>query len=92
MQSTLEVAEGLERKLHISVPSDDVESLFQQKLKETAKQVRLKGFRPGKVPLREVSRRFGEGIRAEISSELMQSCYSEAILSLIHISEPTRPY
>ena len=79
MQSTLEVAEGLERKLHISVPSDDVESLFQQKLKETAKQVRLKGFRPGKVPLREVSRRFGEGIRAEISSELMQSCYSEAI-------------
>lgn len=79
MQSTLETSEGLERKLHISVPSDDVESLFQQKLKEAAKQVRLKGFRPGKVPLREVSRRFGDSIRAEISSELMQSSYSEAI-------------
>lgn len=79
MQSTLETSEGLERKLHISVPTDDVESLFQQKLKEAAKQVRLKGFRPGKVPLREVSRRFGESIRAEISSELIQSTYSEAI-------------
>ena len=41
MQSTLEVAEGLERKLHISVPSDDVESLFQQKLKNKPKTLFL---------------------------------------------------
>lgn len=65
--------------MRISVPSEQVETQVDAKLKQAAGQVSIKGFRPGKVPLREVKRRFGEGIRQEVSSELMQSSFSEAL-------------
>jgi len=79
MQVTLETTTNLERKMRISVPTDQVETRVNDKLKEAAGQVKINGFRPGKVPMREVKRRFGEGIRQEVSSELMQSSFSEAL-------------
>jgi trigger factor len=79
MQVTLESTSTLERKMRISIPSEQVEIRVDAKLKEAAGQVNIKGFRPGKVPLREVRRRFGEGIRQEVSGELMQSSFSEAL-------------
>ena len=65
--------------MRISVPSEQVETQVDAKLKQAAGQVKINGFRPGKVPMREVKRRFGEGIRQEVSSELMQSSFSEAL-------------
>ncbi len=79
MQVTLETTSSLERKMRISVPAEQVETKVAAKLKQAAGQVRINGFRPGKVPMREVKRRFGEGIRQEVSSELMQSSFSEAL-------------
>ncbi len=80
MQVTLETTSNLERKMRISVPSERVETQVDAKLKQAAGQANIKGFRPGKVPMREVKRRFGDGIRQEVSSELMQSSFSEAIV------------
>ena len=79
MQVRVENNEGLERKMHVTVPSDEVESQITEKIRKTAKQVRLKGFRPGKVPLKEVKRRFGDGIRQEVSSEVIQFTYGQAL-------------
>ncbi|MEX1237703.1 MAG: trigger factor, partial [Pseudomonadales bacterium] len=79
MQVTLETTNGLERRMRITVPSEQLESQVEAKLKQAAGQVRIKGFRPGKVPLKEVRRRYGEGIRQEVSSELMQASFAEAI-------------
>ncbi|MBD3646436.1 MAG: trigger factor, partial [Pseudomonadales bacterium] len=79
MQVTLEETGNLERKMRISVPADQIETKIEAKLKQTAGQVRIKGFRPGKVPIREVKRRFGDEIRQEVSSEVMQTSFSEAL-------------
>lgn len=79
MQVTVESTEGLERKMRVVVPSEQFESQVTEKLKQTAQRVRINGFRPGKVPVREVKRRYGEGIRQEVSSELIQSTYGEAL-------------
>ena len=79
MQVTVETTAGLERKMHVVVPSERVEVQVTEKIKQTAKQARINGFRPGKVPLREVKRRFGAGIRQEVSSEMIQSTYGEAL-------------
>ena len=79
MQVTLETTSKLERKMRISVPADQIETRVDAKLKQAAGQANIKGFRPGKVPLREVKRRFGEGIRQEVSNELMQSSFTEAL-------------
>ncbi len=79
MQVLVETNEGLERKMRVTVPSDRVESRVSDKIKQTAKEARLKGFRPGKVPLKEIKRRFGEGIRHEVSNDIIQLTYGEAL-------------
>ena len=79
MQVTVETTAGLERKMRVVVPSDRVEDQVTEKIKQTAKQAKINGFRPGKVPLREVKRRFGAGIRQEVSSEVIQLTYGEAL-------------
>ena len=52
MQVTLETTSGLKRRMRISVPAAQFESQVEDKLKQAAGQVRIKGFRPGKVPMR----------------------------------------
>ena len=79
MQVTLETTSGLKRTLRIIVPAAKFESEVEAKLKQAAGQARIKGFRPGKVPMREVRRRFADGIRQEVSSELMQSSFADAV-------------
>ena len=63
MQVTLETTSGLKRTLRIIVPAAKFEGEVEAKLKQAAGQARIKGFRPGKVPMREVRRLFADGIR-----------------------------
>lgn len=79
MQISIETTSGLERRLTISVPSETFEEQITDRLGKAAGQVRLPGFRPGKVPMREVRRRFGPAVRAEVAGELMQSSFVEAV-------------
>ena len=79
MQVTVETTAGLERKMRVVVPAERLEVLVADKIKQTAKQAKINGFRPGKVPLSEVKRRYGAGIRQEVSSEMIQSTYGEAL-------------
>ncbi len=79
MHISVETMSGLERRLTISVPSQTFEGQITEKLNRTAQQIRLPGFRPGKVPMKEVRRRFGPAVRAEVAGELMQSSFVEAV-------------
>ena len=79
MQVTVETTSGLERKMRVVVPSDKVEVQVSEKIKAAAQGARLNGFRPGKVPMREIKRRFGDGIRQEVSSEVIQASFGEAL-------------
>lgn len=90
MQVTVETTQGLERKMRVVVPSERVENQITEKVKETARRARINGFRPGKVPLREVKRRFGQGIRQEVSAEIIKDSYDEA-LKKEEISPAGRP-
>ena len=65
--------------MRVSVPADEIDTKVDVKIKQTAQQVKLKGFRPGKVPISEVKRRFGAGIRQEVSSEVIQSSFNSAV-------------
>ncbi len=79
MQVTVEATTGLERRMKVTVPAATVESQIDERLKKAAGSVRIAGFRPGKVPMREIKRRFGVGIRQEVSGELVQAKYFEAV-------------
>ena len=76
---SIETMAGLERRMTIVVPSETFEQQIVDRLKEAQKRVRIDGFRPGRVPLREVHRRFGKSVRQEVAGELMQSSFFEAL-------------
>ena len=79
MQVVLESPSALERQFTITIPTGDVETEFESKLAETAKRVRIDGFRPGKVPASVVRQRYGQAIRQEIASDLMEKSLGQAL-------------
>ncbi len=79
MQVSLETTSGLERRLTIGVPAEQVESEVEKRLKEAARNVRINGFRKGKVPLSEVKRRYGAGVRQEVVGEVISRSFYEAV-------------
>ena len=79
MDVSIETLEGLQRKMLVVIPASRVEERVNEKLEEAAKTARINGFRPGKVPKREIKRRYGKSIREEVSGEIIQSSFSEAV-------------
>lgn len=79
MQVSLEASTGLERRLKVGVPATRVDSAVESRLADTAKRVKISGFRPGKVPMGEVRRRYGAAIRQEVLSEVMRQSFVEAV-------------
>ena len=79
MQVSVEKTSDLERRLSIVVPSEQFEHQVSSRLKETRSRVRLPGFRPGKVPMKEVRRRFGAAAREETASDVMRASFMEAV-------------
>ncbi len=79
MKISIETTGNLERRLTIVVPSEQFEADITSRLNKAATQVRLPGFRPGKVPMKEVRRRFGPSVRGEVAGETMQNTFIEAV-------------
>jgi trigger factor len=79
MQVSLETSEGLERTLTVQLPSATVDAEVAKRLQDLSRQVRIDGFRPGKVPLKVVRQRYGLKVRQEVVGDLVQSSYAEAI-------------
>ena len=81
MRVSVETMSGLERRVTVGVPADRVDSAVQKRLKEAASNVRLPGFRPGKVPMRVMQQRFGAGVRQEVLGEVISQSFQEAVMS-----------
>jgi trigger factor len=79
MQVSVTHGDGLERHLKVEVPSDQIETEISQRLKSLAGSVKMDGFRPGKVPMRVIERQYGPRVRQEVSQEMMQRTFRDAI-------------
>ena len=79
MQVSLETTSMIERKLTITIPVTGIDTEVNKRLQDLSRRVRLDGFRPGKVPMKVVKRRYGAGARQEVLGEMMQSSFFEAI-------------
>ena len=79
MQTSLTTTSGLERRLEVTVPGTRLDAEVHERLKELSRTARLKGFRPGKVPLAVVRQQFGAQVQAEAVNELLQSTFAEAV-------------
>lgn len=79
MQFSVENVGKLERKVTVSVPAERLEGTIRSRLRELSQSVRLKGFRPGKVPAKVIEQRYGSQVRSEAFSELVRDTFNEAI-------------
>ena len=80
MQVSIETTSGLERRLTVGVPAERVDAEVDTRLKKAAKNVRLPGFRPGKVPMKVMKQRFGAGVRQEVLGEVLSQSFQEAVV------------
>ena len=79
MQVTETGADGLKREFTITVPAGDLEQEITRRLGEIGRQVRLPGFRLGKVPMQILRARFGPSVRGEVLQNTLQASSAEAI-------------
>lgn len=79
MTTPVENLEGLKRKLTISIADERINNKLEPRLRELSQKVQLKGFRPGKVPFKEIERRFGKQVRMEIIEGLVGELFGEAV-------------
>ncbi len=91
MQVSVETTEGLERKLTVEIPAEQIDGEVKKRIADTAKKVRLDGFRPGKVPVKVVKQRFGASLRAEVVSEVASQSFQQAVVQedLKPVGQPT---
>lgn len=81
MQASIETTGTLERRLSITLPEDRLQGLVAGRLAEIGRNVRIKGFRPGKVPAKVVEQRFGAQVRGEAIEGLLREGFDSAIRS-----------
>ncbi|NQZ23223.1 MAG: trigger factor [Colwellia sp.] len=81
MQVSVETTQGLERKITISVPAESVDVEVKNRLRHIGKTQRINGFRPGKVPVSVIQKRYGQSVRQEVAGELMQRNFVDAIVA-----------
>ena len=79
MQVSIESTGDLGRRVVFRVPSADLEGRVGSRLREIARDARIKGFRPGKVPTSVIEKRFGPQVRAEILDNLLREGFGDAL-------------
>ena len=78
MTTTVENLEKLERRMTLTVPLDAIRSEVDTRLKQLARTVKMDGFRPGKVPVSVVAKRFGGSIRYEVMNDRVGEAFATA--------------
>jgi trigger factor len=80
----------VKKVLNVEIPESDVTRELDKSYKTLKKNVKIKGFRQGKVPLSLLERRFGKDVHAEVSGQLIQNSYVEALreVGLVPLAEP----
>lgn len=80
MQVSVETTQGLERRVAISIDATEIDKQVEQALKQESKRARIDGFRPGKVPVSVIKKRYGAAIRQDVEGQAMQRAFYEAII------------
>jgi len=79
MQVTEKSSEGLSRTYEVVIPATELADRLGQKIKEIQPQVRLKGFRPGKVPASHIRKVFGSSLMGDVVQETVNETSQKAL-------------
>ncbi len=79
MEATPVQANALERRLDLSIAIADVEKDVDERLKRMGRNIKMPGFRPGKVPFSLVKQQYGSQARHEVLSESLDRAFGDAV-------------
>jgi trigger factor len=79
MAANVETLGTLERRVSMTVPVDEIDRKVDERLKKLARDVRMPGFRPGKVPMKLVAKTYGPQVRSEVLSDAVQKSFSDVV-------------
>ncbi|GHE22712.1 trigger factor [Halomonas urumqiensis] len=79
MQVSVDTTSQIERRITVQVPAAEIDEAVAARLKDAAKNVRMDGFRKGKVPMSVIRQRYGHDVRNEVVGEVMRERYVRAI-------------
>lgn len=79
MQVSLTATGGLERKLEVAVPAEQVAAEVDQRLQKLARTARFNGFRPGKAPMGVVRQQYGTQVHSDVVNDLLRSSFADAV-------------
>ncbi|UYG06002.1 trigger factor [Halomonas sp. M4R1S46] len=79
MQVSVDTTSQIERRIKVQVPAAEIDEAVAARLKDAAKNVRMDGFRKGRVPMSVIRQRYGSEVRNEVVGEVMRERYVRAI-------------
>ncbi|MCW5655610.1 trigger factor [Hydrogenophaga sp.] len=78
MTVTVETLEKLERKITLTLPADVIQNEVSSRLRRLARDVKMDGFRPGKVPMNVVAQRYGYSVHYEVMNDKVGEAFAAA--------------
>ena len=80
--TSVETLGALERRVNLALPVSEIASEIDVRLKRLSRQVKMPGFRPGKVPLKMVAQSHGYQVESEVVSDALNKAFSETVAKL----------
>jgi trigger factor len=79
MKTSVETVSGVEKRIRVEVPPDEVARRIEEGYAEVRKMVPLRGFRKGKAPMSMVKRLFKDHVEGEVAEHLVKDSIAEAV-------------
>lgn len=79
MEATTAQANELERRIDLSIAIADIEKEMEPRLRRMGRNMKMPGFRPGKVPFAMIKQQYGDQARHEVLSEQLDRAFGEAV-------------
>src|SRR4030043_510391 len=79
MKTSIESVSGVEKRIRVEVPADEVSQRVEAGYAKVRKVAPLRGFRKGKAPMAMVRRVFKEAVETDVAEDLVRNSLSEAV-------------
>lgn len=80
MQVTETLSDGLKREFKVVISASDIRAKVDDRLTELGRTIRMPGFRPGKVPMPVLKKRYGPAVLGEILERAVSDASNQAMM------------